>query len=710
MNKGNYASWAGYSVLYDEGKTGFDLKCQGKMHAVKNLKIDRIYCDGKYIGSINTFNKCVYQNGRIGDDSSYLLVKYLQGSELVKAISIKFILGNDGIEISVSGPKNCSFEISGELNWGNGKTEDVYPMSSDAKDEVLRAAVGPASSNHDDILFDRITDTALSLTKMKNIRIKYDWNRKKYVFNATSGNKPSERKLKISVINGLLTNQYHINYSPINKQRIFKKPPAGWMTWYAVKFNACEEKVLKNAKWMSENLKEYGAECIWVDWEWCHKDMTGSRDDGCDCFNPDKEKYPHGLKYISDKIKEMGLVPALWIGFTNDSNENEYIKDNPEIILVDEKRWPGRYFFDFSHPKYLNEFLPKAIENVHKWGYEAVKYDVLPLSMMLHEQYHSNMYNSNLTTKEAFRGMVKKARRELGEKCYMLSCAAGNDQDVLWGADIFDSARVGDDIFKWGDFLKQGVGKIIRYYPLHNNVLYTDNDNVVMREEFNDINQAASRIYFVSMLGLPLTFGDEFDALDDKRIGFIKECLPILETHPMNVYRNEKKRDVLKINLSICKPWENYNVVNVFNILSQKSTATVDLLSDLGLDDKEYIIYNYTDDKFEGITNKSFKAELEKCESKIFSIREKLNRPQIISTSRHISQGAAEIKNMEWNSESSELLINAELIKDAPYTITLYVPDGFKATDDLIKVQNNVYKRTITPNESKETEIRIIFK
>ena len=71
--------------------------------------------------------------------------------------------------------------------------------------------------------------------------------------------------------------QYHINYTPLNKNSTFSKPPVGWMTWYSVGFDACEETVLKNARWMSENLKKYGADCIWVDWEWCHKALEPVR-------------------------------------------------------------------------------------------------------------------------------------------------------------------------------------------------------------------------------------------------------------------------------------------------------------------------------------------------------------------------------------------------------------------------------------------------
>jgi hypothetical protein len=143
----------------------------------------------------------------------------------------------------------------------------------------------------------------------------------------------------------------------------------------------------------------------------------------------------------------------------------------------------------------------------------------------------------------------------------MLSCSSAGDQSVLWASDIFDAARVGEDIFKWEDFLSRGVDMTLRYFPLHNNTIFLDCDNVVMREEFNDTLQAASRIFFVSMLGLPITFGDEFDALDEKRISFIKSCLPVLNIHPTRICKEKVKESILKTNLAIAKKWERYDIL-----------------------------------------------------------------------------------------------------------------------------------------------------
>ena len=61
-------------------------------------------------------------------------------------------------------------------------------------------------------------------------------------------------------------------------------------------------------------------------------DEESVRDDGVDTFNIDKTKYPNGLKVVSDKIRELGFIPSLWIGFTNETFENDYIKEHPEVL------------------------------------------------------------------------------------------------------------------------------------------------------------------------------------------------------------------------------------------------------------------------------------------------------------------------------------------------------------------------------------------
>ena len=706
----NYMSWGDYAVWHNPKTHKFSVKCLNKQKALNNVGVESIIVNGKNIGGLENFKEFEYRSFRL-DVLTYTALKlvYKKGLPELPTLTIKLVLDDSGLKISVNTPKNCVVNFAGEFNWGKGGSANCFPMSLSNKSKVVRSAIGPASSNKDNILFDRLSDNAIAIDGAKDIRIKYDWKKKKYAFRISTGEAKSQKCAHVHVLKNILANKFNIKYSPLNRNRTFNTPPMGWMTWYAVKFDACEEKVLKNAKWQAENLKDYGANSIWIDWEWCHKDFEGGREDETDNCRPDKQKYPRGLDYVASEIKKLGLVPCLWLGLAVEPRLCDFMKENPEVVLAEYKWWCGKYFYDFSHPKYLNEFLPQALKNVRKWGYEAFKLDTITQGKIINEKHHAKLYNPNLTQMDLQRNFAKTARKNLGEDCYMLCCAAETDGDILWASDIFDAARIGGDIFSWKSFINNGVVRALRYYPLHNNQFVADCDNLVLREEFNDITQAASRVYFVSMLGMPVTFGDEFDALDQARINLLKSALPVLDVHPMDIQRQTEFDKILKMNLVIEKEWDSYNILNVFNKNEQANSATINIQNDLDVDAGKYLVFDYTKDKFIGLVESEFDVEFDANESRVFSIRKVLGRPQIISTSRHITQGAAEIEKCEWSEKDKKLLIKAKLIKDAEYVITLFVPEGYSIDKDLIKISNNVYKKIITPTKTDTQEIKIQF-
>lgn len=575
---------------------------------------------------------------------------------------VLFFVSDNGIKIS----SDASLFIKGKTDFG----KECYAMSTE-EHNFIRCAYGPVCTVMDNMIFDVQNDCGFVVNGNNGKKFLFNYESNLYEI-SMSLNKCTEMSVKEDVYK----EKYKIDYAPINKNVTFKRPPVGWMTWYAVKFDASEDTVLENTRWLSENLKKYGAETIWVDWEWYHKDLTGIRDDGCDTFNPDRNKYPHGLKYLSDEIRKCGLIPSLWIGYTNDPGKNEYIKSNPEIVLVEKPAWCGQYFLDFSHPKYLNEFLPSALKQVDEWGYDAVKYDTLPISIEMHEKYHSLMYDPSLSTKQAYRTMVKKARDILGEDRYIMSCAGINDSDVLWACDMFDGARVGNDIFEWHDFIDEGLKKTVRFYPFHNVVFYNDADNVIIREEYNDFEQAKSRVSFVAMLGLPVTLGDNLPDLPEERVELLRRCIPVLDIRPMDICRIDFE-DTVTTNLSISGKYEDYNIVSILNTTEFEKETEIGL-DNIGIEINNPIVYEFYSSSIVNLEENRIKADLKPYETKVFSVRENTGRPQIISTSRHISQGALEIEKISWNKSDNVLSFTVNLVEDDSYNVTLYIPHGFR--------------------------------
>lgn len=585
-----------------------------------------------------------------------------------------------GITMYIAEIGHYEFVAEGYIFHGGS---DAYAINTtDTTSDVIRAAIGPAASKYDNAIYDRNTDTAFEITNCRKLAISYDFENQKYKYKIKTKSEGVAERIKFAIRKNLLADKYDIDYVPMKLGRKYKTAPAGFMTWYSLKFDACETRVLENAAFQSKYLKDFGANTVWVDWEWCHRRYERERFDGVDNFNPDPQKYPHGLAYLAEEIKKLGMVPALWIGFTNDACLTEYEKEHPEISLSHHDTWSGRYYYDFSNPEYLNGYLVKAIEQVKKWGYESIKYDTLPNGIYAHENYHANMLHPERTTYSVYRDMIKKTRELLGEDVYMLSCGSAG-QVVLWGTGCFDAARIGPDLFTWEKYVET-VGRMRKYYALHSNTLYCDPDCVVLRDEYSTYEQAKSRIVPVSLLGLPLNFGDELTKLPEDRIDLLKCALPTINAHPTDFNTPISDEKTQLIVLKVAKPFETYSVLAIVNLSNERRERRLSLSETLRLEDGKYLVFDYFNDEFLGVFDGDIILDVAPYDTRLVTIRRLADRPQLLSSSRHFTQGAAEIEDSYWQEEDSELIVKANLIGAEKYTLTIYAPDGYTAVSSTV--------------------------
>ena len=397
MDNLKYCSYDKLSVWYDTKNHVFKVLYKSS-EIIQNAVVRGIYRQGKTDAVPSDFAECVTEYKRSGlTNEAFFKIIYRNTKE--DTATLCFVVGDDKISL-VS--QDAAFEIQGTVSLPEGNSGDVFPVCLGRAAQDLRSAIGNGATCADHALYSRKTDMAVAVGESGKTRLVHIDNKYEFSIRVTAGD------TDIYVRENVLGQMYNIVFNPVNRNTVFPTPPMGWMTWYAVKFNACEDKVLENAKWQAEHLKDFGANAIWVDWEWYHAAFYSDRADGVNSLNPDPQKYPNGMGYVAQKIKELGLVPCLWIGFTNEPSKTQFMEKYPEIILSEEKEWCGKYFYDLSNPHYLEEYLPTALEQIHKWGYEAGKYDVLPTAINQHDKHHDRMYDPTLTTKEAFRNIECK--------------------------------------------------------------------------------------------------------------------------------------------------------------------------------------------------------------------------------------------------------------------------------------------------------------
>lgn len=592
-----------------------------------------------------------------------LIIKLSEGPMDFPNTEVRFTLKRDGLRVYAN-VENSGYTaiISGRFIFGKG--DSVSAVSLDRAGMDLRSSLGPAASKVDNALFDRETDRAIRM-ESDNCRIRYDFNNKQYQFTAKD-------EVHIFVEEHVFASRFHVNYKGMNKNSTFSTPPAGWMTWYAVKFDACEQAVIENTIKQKELFADYGANTVWVDWEWYHSGFDVEEGEpNIHYFSPDPVRYPNGLEAVADKIREQGFIPSLWVGPTNEQIITDFMAEHEHSVYANRVTWCGRYFFDLTNKAYLEEFVPKAFEQVKEWGYDALKWDCLPISLEYADLFHSKLSDPTLTSEQALKRVVQIARDTLGEDFYMLSCAGEWDRAVLFAGDLFDAARIGGDIFSWDEFILNFLERIMRFYSFHNNMLYCDPDNLVIRPEFNTYDQAITRTSMFSLLGLPLTLGDDLRELPQDRVEMIRRALPPLDIRPMDIRELGKSDEYVITNLQIAKSFEDWNVVQIANLLTEEQTLTIDFDKDLHLEEGSYLVYDYWKHQFLGKLVGNITLTLPAYGSAVFSIRKYTGKKQIVSTSRHISQGGFDLENV-WFDENGKLHGRSKVVAGEPYVITIF--------------------------------------
>ncbi len=677
---------------------------EGRGIIADNISVRFENSDGKTIADLCSFGSVKYVwDQPLHETYSMIRMELTDAPEgFAEQTNFTFRVKRDRIEAeSEFLPEGITAVISGNVHFGN--VEDCFAMciDRDISADDLRAAYGPATSTIDDCLFDRKCDEALRFSGSRGRKLGFSHSDGCYTFEARGF-------FTVESIIHVYETRFRTKYSYINKNNAFPTAHTGWMTWYSIKFEANEERVLKNARFQREFLYDYGAQTIWIDWDWCHRDFGDENaPDNVGFFQPNSEKYPHGFKYMSDEIKKLGFIPVLWIAPTIEPGFTEICKEFEDCIYTDCTTWCGKYFFDITDERVINELIPRAFNQIKDWGFDAVKWDCLPTTVGYADAYHEVLKHPEVTSTEALRRICLKAREVVGDNFYMMSCAGGNDREVLMLSDVADTARIGNDIFHWCDFIGDFVERALRFYSFHNVSFYCDPDNVVIRPEFSNFEQAKSRVSAVSLLGLPVTFGDELTELPADRIEMLRRALPTLDIHPMDVREAVHDGKRFFVTLAVNTAFECWNVFDLLNMQDCDAKYTVNLQNELHIEDGEYLVFDFWNKKLLGIYDKEIELSLTSHASAVCAVRRVIGKPQIASTSRHLSQGAADLISVCWDDENLSLTGSSKVVKNDDYQIFIYVPDGYKPT--VGQVIDNILTLKPDNSENKVVDWKVSF-
>ena len=271
----------------------------------------------------------------------------------------------------------------------------------------------------------------------------------------------------------------------------------------------------------------------------------------------------------------------------------------------------------------------------------------------------------------------------------MMSCSGESDRSVLLAADVFDGARIGGDVFTWQAF-ETTAERLCHLYSLHNTVLYCDPDNVIIRDEYNTgALEKRARVALVSLLGLPVTIGDDLRVLPDEDVEYYRRALPPVDAHPCDLrdYRMENK--ILTVRLSVAKPFTSFSTVGIFNFADEERTVTLTLAEDLGLIGDAFHTYDIFEKEYGGTVQEALTVTLAPHECRVLRLTPTSDRPTVIATSRHITGGAPDLLDLSY--EGDALIGKSAVVAGDPYTVTVYDPK-----------KEGIFGITVTPEKTGE--------
>ena len=196
--------------------------------------------------------------------------------------------------------------------------------------------------------------------------------------------------------------------------------------------------------------------------------------------------------------------------------------------------------------------------------------------------------------------------------------------------------------------------------------------------------QAKVDANFHAMVGNTLFVSEAFNVpYPADRIELLKRISPptMDVSYPVDLF---VRRPARIFNMPVDRAFGKWSVLSVFNYTgagNRKFNATLDAAKDLRLDpDKEYIAYEFWTKQLIGTFKGKFAIRpIGAYDADIYSIVEKLDRPVLISTSRHVRQMAFDIKDLAYDAPQRVLRGVSRALAGDPYQLRIYAPEGFTA-------------------------------
>jgi len=454
--------------------------------------------------------------------------------------------------------------------------------------------------------------------------------------------------------------------------------PSGYCTWYHA--GALDEgRMAELAAFCQAELRDFGFEFLQIDdrWQQSNRDFTTHKADG---------PYPSGMKATADAVTAAGLRAGLWLTPFGWDRNAPALADHQDWFVHREDgsvyavEWGGDCL-DMSHPD-ARAFLSDVIgRTTRAWGYRYLKIDGLWAGMAVTLLYPEPDYREDglgdavfhdaaKTNVEAYRDGLKLVREAAGDDVFLLGCNIAQNMRTL-GASIglLDGMRVGRDIGPNLDQILPCAQMGSRLYFLNGKVWHNDPDCLMLRPPLT-LDQARAWGTWIAIAGQMNVVSEWLPGLPPERLDIVKRTMPNhgLRARPLDLFDN----DLPAVwHLPVHRAGLEWHVIGLFNWSKQDAMDVSLDLARIGLAGVPCTGFDFWEDEFLADVSASLDLRIPPGSSKAIALHRRVDRPQLVGTSRHVTQGAVDLVSVEWDEGAAELRGVSRVVANDPYELRI---------------------------------------
>ena len=451
----------------------------------------------------------------------------------------------------------------------------------------------------------------------------------------------------------------------------------------------------------------------------------------CDDYQPHGDwlnktgTIPNGFDRLARLISEAGIIPGVWYPTYWASTDSNVVKEHPEWFAQNpdgsihvRNPWnrarpkrptkkpaasgqanvttspessgtvptlmklygaPGLAVFDTSRPD-VQQYFEDTARTWRERGFRYVTNDYLQYGM-LGPKYH----DPTMTKVEILRKGMEAIRRGLGDEVFYRTI--GGPLGVRLG--LADDVRISGD--SHGDnpsayFRTAGVW-------FYNHRTWLNDPSAIVCARYGELRPIEwNRMWmsWIAMAGTVMTYGEVLDELPAEYIAMYQRLFPPLNCagRPLDLWENEP---YMLWGMAPGEADGPYTLFGAFDVTG-KMAGTVRLnLDEIAARSRGwekpatapagYVLWDFWNAALLRSEAERIDVELQPKSGRIFALRPRLGRPQLLGTSGHFSQGLLETEAIAWDAAAKTLEGKTRGNGGDPTTLYFLVPESMRLID-----------------------------